>query len=363
MQMITKKLSTLKAFSQITGERIVSLPQSSNRLGLICGGSGNLGDDAMVEAAHFLLPHAKLIRFEHPKQEHRLMRMGLSGQRYFHSMILGGGTLICPTWRKQVQAALQQELLVWSLGTGVGSNGFNQPTEVEIREWKALLMDFHRLGVRGPRSKTALEAIGIDKAEVIGDLALSLTCNELMQPCEPPCFAVNITVPTGQTYDDGEYTRLQELEPILQTLIQQGWQPLPIAMHASDLPPLRQLMHRVSMEHLPIHVVSTPDEFFQLVAPCSFTIAVRLHAAVLSCCVGVPPLMLGYRDKCLDFMQSMQLEDWHVGLQTAEAMEIPDKVQMLSERSTTLRIDVLKRAQAWRQTLKDYVVSTVPQFV
>ena len=77
------KLTVLKEIGQTANQRVTSLTDSIPRLGLICGGRGNLGDDAMLEAANRLFPNAKLLPYLHPKQEQRLNLLGLSGRRYF----------------------------------------------------------------------------------------------------------------------------------------------------------------------------------------------------------------------------------------------------------------------------------------
>ena len=363
LSMSANKLTVLKEIGQIANQRFTSLSYPKHRLGLICGGRGNLGDDAMLEAAERLFPNARLLPYIYPKQEGRFELIGLSGIRYFDSVILGGGTLISSTWFDMVRTALQQGLGVWSLGTGVGSSGFDQPNHIDLSAWKPLLADFQRLGVRGPRSKDMLNAMGLANAEVVGDLALSLTQDHLTALADSPRFALNISVPVGQSYNEGEYIRLQELELVLPKLIHQGWQPVPVAMHPSDVEPIRQLLQRLSMEHLPIPVLSSADDFFELVSPCSFTIAVRLHAAVLSCCVGVPPLMLGYRDKCLDFMESMHLEDWHIGLQTAQPSEISDKVLLLAQAGLPMRSQILNQAKLWKTSIRTYISDLVPLYV
>jgi polysaccharide pyruvyl transferase WcaK-like protein len=349
----------MSKFFRAANERRSYLHYVPSRLGLICGGSGNLGDDSMVEAAHHLLFKAKLFRFGHPKQEYCLNLIGLAGQRYFDSVILGGGTLISPHWVNHTRTALKQGLPLWTLGTGVGSSGFDDQDSVEIEAWKPLLMDFKRISVRGPKSKEALASIDINNVEVIGDLALSLTRDYLEEPSCPRRFAINIALPKGHDYRTGEYARLQELEEVLRKLISNGYQPVPVAMHWSDVLPLKQLMQRTSMGHIPVSVIPTADEFFGIVGSCSFTIGVRLHSAVLSCCVGVPPLMLGYRNKCLDFMQSMELEEWYVALNKAKPMEVVEKALLLSESAAALRPVILFRAQAWKQKIKDYVKSVI----
>lgn len=356
-----KKIKHLVDTVNLCTARAACFLQPTDRLGLIYGGTGNLGDDAMAEAARQLLPDFQLLRFMHPKQENRLSRLNLSGRRYFKSVILGGGTLICPTWSKEAKAALHQGLPVWSLGTGVGSSGFDHATEVDLKEWLPLLADFRRIGLRGPRSQATLTALGISQAEVIGDLALSLAKPQAQPSSDPPKIAVNVTTPGGQDYRGSQYASLQELETVLPVLIKAGWELVPVAMHPGDIAPLSYLLHRISMGHLAIASPIYSKDFFELVAGCRFTVAVRLHAAVLSCCVGVPPLMLGYRDKCLDFMESMHLEQWHVSLQNAQPLEIGEKLLYLSEMAMDLRPDVMAQANVWKKTIESYVAETLSQ--
>lgn len=354
LAMLKKKPRILKELIQSSGERMTSLLNDKQRFGLIYGSMGNLGDEAMAIAANQLLPDIKLMRYYHPKQERRLSHINLSGRHYFDGVILGGGTLICPTWAKEVRSALEQGLPLWSLGTGVGSSGFEQTNSVDIQDWKPLLADFVRIGVRGPSSKNLLESIGIKNSEIIGDLALSLTQNSSITPANPPRVAVNISVPSGQSYEEGDYEKIKELEPLLKELSTKGWQIVPIVMHPHDIPPLSKLIYRATGKEVSLSKITSTEQFFELVSPCTFTVAVRLHAAVLSCCVGVPPLMLGYRDKCMDFMQSMCLEDWHISLQNAQRLEISDKLMLLAETEVDFRSTLLNRSKKWQSKIQAY---------
>lgn len=340
-------------------ERHNGRKQKAACLGYIGGqGDANLGDEAMLDAAQRLLPKAQLIPIGFPRQEKRLEKWGLSGKRYFNSVILGGGTLINEyIWAEQVQTALRQGLPLWSLGTGVGSCGFGHSEQVNLRVWKALLPDFQKIGVRGPLSQRSLQQIGIERVQVIGDLALSLAQERAVSPSRMPCFALNTTAPPARARDQGDYSALQEMEETLCELVRQGWQPIPIAMHRDDVAPLRQLLERVGQSSLPIPILQNAEQFFQRVQECHFTLAVRLHTAVLSCCVGVPPLMLGYRNKCLDFMLSMDLEDWHIGLEHAEPGEILTRTRALVNQAESLRPLILQRALHWKQRLADYIQS------
>jgi hypothetical protein len=353
---LPQRVGAHRALLRLARQRMAARCRPMARVGYIGAlGAGNLGDDAMFDAAKGLLPTCELIPLMAPWQERRLAQAGLSGPRFFDSVVLGGGTLINPYWVEKTRAAVELGLRVWTLGTGVGSSGFEQPSRVDIQEWQALLQQLVRIGVRGPRSRTALAKIGIRRVEVVGDLALSLAQDRARAPSDPPSFAVNVALPEGLERSSEAYQRLRELEGVLGRFVAQGWQPVPVAMHPSDVTPLRQLLRRISRDHLPVPVMRTAHQFFQMVGACRFTVGVRLHAAILSCCVGVPPLMLGYREKCLDFMESMQLAQWHVALDNAPAEEIATKVPLLSRAAAALRPAVLERAQIWKRRIEEYV--------
>jgi polysaccharide pyruvyl transferase WcaK-like protein len=319
-------------------------------------GEGNLGDEVMLEAARRLLPEVDLIVPQSAWRERALARLGLSGPSYFHSFILGGGTLIAPYWLPSVRAAQEAGIPIWSLANGVGSSGFGDAVQVDLADWKAPLSRFQAVSVRGPRSLAQLRALGIERAEVIGDLALSLTSAQSPPPLPAiPRFLVNVTLPPGQTLEESSYASLTDLERLIRELIGQGWMPVPVAMHHRDIEPLQTLMNRAC--HCPDRVLvpKTAEEFFALVAPCHVAIAVRLHAAILACCLGVPPLMLGYRDKCLDFMESMELQNWHIPLDRVQPGELRTMAHALIGCAAGLRPEILASARAWKAKIVRYV--------
>ena len=360
LRQISGKVASGRTTAAIAVERINARQQGVAQIGYIgAHGYQNLGDDAMFEAAQKLFSGDTLVTLHEPWHERRLAPLGLAGNRYCRTAVLGGGTLINPFAAHRVRDCLRMGLSLSTLGTGVGSCGFRQSHRVNIDEWKPLLADFQKLGVRGPRSKEALEAIGLSNVEIIGDLALSLARDECSPLSDPPSFGINLACPDKSVPEEAvhwgpEYSRLQELEHILKEFVRAGWRPVPVAMNASDLIPLKELMERITSEQFPIPVAGTAEAFYHLTSSCSFVIAGRLHAAILACCMGVPTLMLGYRDKCLDFMESMQLTEWCVSLQAARPGTIADKVQSLEETAPRLRAEILPRAQYWKRAIEAY---------
>jgi polysaccharide pyruvyl transferase WcaK-like protein len=336
-------------------ERLVPLLEGRPRLAYVGGhGVQNLGDDALFEAAQRVLDGCHVATFRYPRRESRLARLGLSGPRYFRHFILGGGTFINDYGLPVVRTALQQGLSAWTLGTGVGSAGFNMRRRPDLTEWRALLRDFRAVGVRGPLSKATLDALGVPHAEVVGDLALMLARQAPLPPVLPRRFAVNITLPPPQEREGYPYERLEGLERAIRHFVAREWTPVFVSMHVNDDAPLRRLMAAVGRSEEPLHHPTTAEEYLELVGPCTLTLATRLHAAVLSCCAGTPALSLGYREKCLDFMASLGLEAWHVDLAVPED-DIFTRALELAEQADGLRATVLARAQERQRGLREYV--------
>jgi len=330
---------------------------SSSRACYIGGqGDSNLGDEAMLEAARRLLPGVDLIDVVYPNQERRLARLSLSGAPFFDFAILGGGTLINHHWHEKVQTALAQGLPIFCLGTGVGSAGFGMAVQTDAGDWKPLLQQFAGIGVRGPRSEARLRSLGLGRVEIIGDLALTLT-PETLPKAGAGKFVVNVTAPPGD--DPGNYARVNELEGVIKKLTVDGWTAVPVAMHRNDIEPLKQLMERATGKKYEILMPPTAQEFFDILTPCAFTLAVRLHAAILSCCVGVPPLMLGYRDKCLDFMESIDLEEWHINVMEAPEGLVTERSLALADSASKLRQPIHSSCLKWRGRIEQYVDTTI----
>lgn len=317
-------------------------------------GGGNLGDDLMTRVAQSLFPGRRLVDFAESWHEQRLARLGLSGPVYFSQVLLGGGTLISPFWYGKVEAAVDLGLRVSSLGTGVGSCGFIQPDHIDLSHWAPLLRRFHRLGVRGPRSVQRLREMGVDHAEAVGDLALWLTREEPAPAADPPVVAVNLSLPAAGDPAYDEPRRFAELAAALCRLRLRGWEIRPYAMNPVDVAPTLQAMLDAGCGEVGVPHLTSVEAFFDHVGPATVNVAVRLHGGILGCCVGVPPLMLAYREKGLDFMESMGLERWCIDLPRATHGEIASRLAELIAAAPGLRATVLQRARAWRSRLTRY---------
>lgn len=316
-------------------------------------GHRNLGDEAMFEAAKRLFDGHPLVNYSGARKEKVLSAVGLSGNRYFSRVILGGGTLINSGYSATVRTALESGLDLMTLGTGAGSNGFSNDRVVDIREWAPLLKRFKRVGVRGPRSLRALEQLGVGTAEVVGDLALALTEEKPREIAADAYYALNAAVPGADAPDFPTQFVLDELRLTVKRLAQIGLRPIPVAFCAQDVAPTKYVAGNFGESSIP--VVARHDEFFNLVGPCRFLVGVRLHSAVLSSCVGVPSLLVAYRDKGADFMESISMQNWLVDPYTAKCGELSDKALLLATNASELRNVTLNHALQYRNRLKAYV--------
>jgi polysaccharide pyruvyl transferase WcaK-like protein len=341
----------LRDNARLVASRFAALRQPA-RIAYIGGeGSGNLGDDAMFEAAQMLFRGRTLVRFSYPRHEHRLARLNLSGTGYFVGAILGGGTLINEHFLERSRAALALGLPTISLGTGVGSTGFGMGHRAGLDGWATTLRAFDKVTVRGARSAERLAKIGID-AEIVGDLALALAQDDAMPPALRPTVALNVSQPAGTDAAGIDYdAAFSGLVDALSALLADGWRVVPVAMHVDDVAAIRTILKRCGMNR-EVSVARSMQDYLSLVGDSHFAIAVRLHAAVLACCAGVPPLMLSYRDKCADFMESMELADCSIDLVGASRDEVGAAVASMAQRSAALRGAMLPRARYYRSRLE-----------
>jgi polysaccharide pyruvyl transferase WcaK-like protein len=279
-------------------------------------GHNNLGDEAMFDAIREALQvEQALIPFIAAEGESMFARIGLGGSDLFRSVLFGGGTLIHPYYLPVARCAQKFRLPLYTVGTGVGSPGFFAPERPSLSGWKDILQDCQLLSVRGPMSYETLRGLGLSHVEIIGDPALGLA------PDAPPPYRsrqrliISLAQEKPPAADSGEYAVYRQVARIANDFIEKGGEVVGVALGGRDREALETFVrdHQVPKLRIEDHRTSAQG-FFQTVAGSIGLIGVRLHSAVLACCVGVPPILFAYRDKCKDFMSSMDLGDFAVEL-------------------------------------------------
>lgn len=312
-------------------------------------GHGNLGDQAMFQAmATALAPHQLLPMLPAPG-ERVLRAMGAGGGECFGAVVLGGGTLINRLYLDVAKLAVSWNLPLFVAGTGVGipGFGFSSRDEGSLQEWAAILHRSPQIAVRGPESAKLLEGAGVSGVEIIGDPALAFTPDVLPVLRGKPRLAVNLG-PDGQARNEG-------VARVVSEFLRTGGEVVGVALGTGD----QACLHRFRRLHglAGMTIESHRDSAEQLLATLEGShalITVRLHAAVLATCVGVPPVLFAYNSKCLDFMASMDLPACAVPPSTASDYARLREVLCSIESQPALRKTIHRRALAWAEKQKAF---------
>lgn len=318
-------------------------------------GQGNLGDEAMFEAIKLLLPEYDIEVFSGARRERLLSKLAASGRRKFKAVILGGGTLVNQGYLGVVETALSLDLTMHTFGTGVGSSGFSGNYGLELEGWQSLLNQFKSVGVRGPRSEKHLKEIGVEHAEVIGDLALALTLDSPYPHLHTKRYILSVALPEEDDPKFPSEKLVNELAKMVGELKSIGYQPIPVAFCEEDVEAIEQVLSMSGQKEVSVQSPNNHSEYFDLLKDAEFVVGVRLHAAILACCAGVPSILIGYRDKAADFMQSMDLMEWHCD---AFAMK-PEDLSRLAQKIISVDTDCLRKrihsnSVVWKQRLIGY---------
>lgn len=283
------------------------------RIGYIGGhNSGNLGDEVMFEYVSQKLAPNKTETLLTPRSEEILAAIGLSGPGYFKHYLLGGGTLINEIWHGKVVRLAQMGVPMSAVGTGVGSCGKEQVATTEFQDWKDVLRGFSSVHVRGPLSQARLRAIGIN-ASVSGDIGLVMAKSRVRSSLANR-VAINVIDA------DCCAAALREVcTAILPRLLSRGYKIDAWVVNERDASFTELLLGEAAER---IILLKDAKDVENAAADICFSICTRLHGSVFSVSHGVPTVMLGYRDKCLDFMQSIGMASCHVHLDAPDCAQL-----------------------------------------
>ncbi len=314
-------------------------------------GHENLGDEAVFEAIRdSLRVDESLIPFIAAEGESLLARFGLGGTAVFRSVLLGGGTLIHPYYLPVARLAQKFGIPLYTVGTGVGSPGFFTPERPSLSGWKEILQNCELVSVRGPMSLARLQELGVAHAEIIGDPALGLA------PDAPPAYRtrqrliISLAQEERAAPGSSEFIMFRHVGKIANDFVGKGGEVIGVALGPKDRAALERFKrdHGVGGLRIEDHRTSTRD-FFQTISGSIGLIGVRLHSAVLASCVGVPPILFAYRDKCKDFMSSMDLGDFAVEVSQEHGPRHLDECYDRLQSQADLGPAVYEKAIYWKK--------------
>lgn len=320
-------------------------------------GRGNIGDDAVYLGLQKLRPDIAWLPILEGRKLGVANTLGLNEKYLAKGAVLGGGTTISMAYYlRQALQALESGIPVWCCGAGVGSSGWEQEAEPDLSDWADVLKRFKGIGVRGPLSFQKLQQLGVEGTEIVGDLALPLAVDKLCCSRGSTSLAVNVSLPSERCEFPAD-KMIQAIADVARRWQENGYRILPLALDQRDLKPLQAFCRQAGIGRSRI-IFTNPVSIIEAVGACTALIGVRLHSAVLAVCAGVPPVLLGYRDKCLDFMLSMDLESMYIPLthETVLTLEerIEEKIQSIQQLNE-LKEPVHHQAKSWAKIQKNFV--------
>jgi polysaccharide pyruvyl transferase WcaK-like protein len=313
-------------------------------------GHDNLGDEAMFQVVRKALNRFAVLDLLPEPGERLLTQLGLGGADVFRAVLLGGGTLINPLYLPLARMVRNFRLPLYTVGTGVGNPGLGiSSPDNSLEGWKDLLGNSPLISVRGPLSQHLLQQAGITQGEIIGDPALGFT------PEAEPLFRRRRRLVINLT-DVSHHGIFRLIGQLIRQFLESGGEVVGVALGSGDRKALEAFCQENRITEMKIEDHRRSAEGLLRTLEGSYAlISVRLHAAVLASCVGVPPLLMAYRSKCEDFMSSMGLKWFAVPLSSGEAGTLRLEecfAQILSEPDLCRQI--YRKALFWKGRQQEY---------
>lgn len=323
-------------------------------------GHDNIGDEALYLAfKRTLFPDCLLMPFYDLS-----MTSSLAHFKRRRGVVLGGGTLINDdSYLAPLEQAQRSGYTTFVFGTGVGDleywSRFPASNRGNAQRWLSALSKCSYVGVRGPRSQKWLQQNGIAAAEIVGDAALAF-----LPPTHPPATAGPPTVALNLGSHDpvsGGSSHLFEVAVGFSNyLLDKGYRISYVSMHAIDHDIGSKLASRLRNDRFSVRPL-TPrvDDVLAQLLEAQWVVGQRLHATVLACSLGIPNLSLSYQPQCLDFLESIGLEELAVPTDSISLQDLIDRFSHLLARSAELRNEL----NAACSVLRDRQISTAARLV
>jgi polysaccharide pyruvyl transferase WcaK-like protein len=308
-------------------------------------GRDNLGDEALFIAYRTLFENYGFLSYRKPSG---VLKMVHSMSRPAQVAVLAGGTLIN---RGGTSLAVLRECLDvckdgFIFGSGVADPAFwnGRPNwRDDLKAWKPVLERCRYVGVRGPRSREILQDNGVE-AEVIGDPVIALT--DPAAPANgdraPASLGLNLGHSFGHLWGDEDSIK-REFSKVAKCARHAGWKVRWFVVWPSDREITLQAARDSETDAEVLEVYDDPKAFMDLVRSSTVFVGMKLHAVVLATCAYVPSLMVEYRPKCRDYMQSIDQDAWTVRADHFRSDDVWDRVTDLSARRETCSRDLSER--------------------
>lgn len=299
---------------------------SGPRLGYIGGvyGTQNLGDNALRYAADNIFNNCTLLEF--PRKNHlaKFTKFVLP----IRNALFSGGTLISQDKRWLDLVAIYTPMLENFIvfGTGVAHPMF---WDDKRKEWGEILKQFNFVGVRGPLSAQLLIEANIKglEIEIVGDPVLTFAFDKLNTYCSNNSNIIGLNIGWDRVNQWGTSDYIfNEAVRLAMLAKKYRWNVRWFVVSPTDAEMTRKVASDSGTSSDIFYIYDNPQEYLNIVKYCNIFVGTRLHSVVLANCAYVPSLMIAYRPKCLDYMQSIEQDKYVITTDKFKAEEVWDMV-------------------------------------
>jgi polysaccharide pyruvyl transferase WcaK-like protein len=310
-------------------------------------GKHNLGDEALWSAYEHLFAANRLIHFDGGS-------LARAGVRLLHLRggLLGGGTLIGQRrgWLQLAGQFLDSGHPLAVFGTGVEEPVF-WAGETSVEDWKPILDRCSYIGVRGPISAGMLTRAGVRNVEVVGDPVITFAETEINPAAISDSIGLNLGTSDGRIW--GEESRVAgEFAALARRARSSGWSVHWFVVWPKDLSVTRTAAEAsTTSDH--IHEFYTdPKAYLAEVRRLGAFVGMKLHATVLATCALTPSIMIEYRPKCRDYMQSIGQEQFTFRTDRFRAGELEEILREWIRNRNAASATLASALQAARNRLR-----------
>jgi exopolysaccharide biosynthesis predicted pyruvyltransferase EpsI len=275
-----------------------------------------------------------------PSDKNRLSRIKRkkSVLRHYHTIVLGGGSLLTPSYINILYHAIQIkkdiEIIIWGSGIDwIERRHLNKllvvnkmieqkkDNEFNVFKHKNFKLKLQRvinhakfIAVRGSYTFEVLKNMGLnlDNVLISGDPGLLLKAIKNQGTIkEKRLVALSWGTTKNKLFGKNEKKLEDELVLVVKGLINKGYHFCIFPVFEKDIVPCQRLYNEIADEKR-VDLKTTlynQNELLILMQKCTFTINLKLHANVLSAVAGIPFIALGYRFKTFDFANSIGLDE------------------------------------------------------
>lgn len=324
----------LKLFLYSLGQMISYLLTFKRRV-LYIGGYptiSNVGDVALWKAYEEFFPTMKVIHFRGGKIENTFYRLFSKPKDI---AVLAGGTLINHMCLREAQDAFNVLGPFYVLGTGVAQSSYWKGREgytIQEGPWKELLLQSPFVGVRGRLSQGQLLEFGVESF-VFGDPVLYLSETRSLGNKEffgeEMCIGLNVGRSLGHVQGGEENLKDIFIQSCLK-LKESGYSFKWFVVCPEDLEVTMEVQGLVGGRVVQIY--KDYRDYYRELEDCRLFLGTKLHAVCLATCRSIPSIMIEYRPKCRDFMDSIGLGDYSIPADKCNVDKVTDTILEL-ERS------------------------------